>query len=79
MQANRAAACLGSLNVQLLHALDWALPAWSLKATHSLPQAPVLVITDSRAVARAVAPFYAAVPYLVDALPAARRDLEVNT
>jgi len=38
----------------------------------------VLVITDSPAVARACAPVYAAVPYLLPQLPGGRRDLEAE-
>ncbi|KAI8465728.1 MAG: pyruvate kinase [Monoraphidium minutum] len=39
------------------------------------PRVPVLVVTDSPAVARACAPVYAAVPFLVDALPSSLRSL----
>ncbi len=36
------------------------------------PRCPVLVMTDSMQVARACAPWYALVPYLVEQLPASR-------
>ncbi|KIY96424.1 pyruvate kinase [Monoraphidium neglectum] len=51
-------------------------PAYVRYVCKYRPRVPVLVVTDSPAVARACAPTYAAVPYIADSMPSGRRTFE---